>query len=179
MLRKFLFVFVVFFVPALSWAYAQEPNQAVDCVAKVEQFEVRGSSLAPLINSGQVIKLFYGYYNCHPIRREEIVAYNYAGNDAPIIKIVKAIPGDKWRLNKNNHSYQIIVNNKALKNSEGKLYQIPENKITMLKLYTKSYPVLPEDTYLILGNRVSGSLDASRFGLIDKGNILGKVEMFQ
>ncbi|MEA3560210.1 MAG: S26 family signal peptidase [Candidatus Omnitrophota bacterium] len=85
--------------------------------------------------------------------------------------IVKAIPGDKWRLNKNNHSYRIMVNNKPLKNSEGKFYQIPENKIKMLKLYVKTYPVLPEDTYLLLGNQPGGSLDATRFGLIDKANI--------
>ena len=103
---------------------------------------------------------------------------SYAGNDVPIIKIVKAVPGDRWRLKKDEQrdSYQIIVNEQPLINSEGKYYQIPESNIRMLKLYVKDYPVLPENTYLILGNKASGSLDATRFGLIDKSDIMGKVE---
>lgn len=158
---------------------AEEPgNNSGSCVTKVEFPEVRGSSLAPLINQGETIKLLKGYYNCHPVEREDIIAYKYAGNDAPIIKLVKAVPGDKWHLKKNEqqNSYQIIVNGKPLKNSEGKYYGIPESKIRMLKLYVQDYPVLPENTYLILGNQISGSLDATRFGLIDKSDILGKVE---
>jgi len=48
----------------------------------------------------------------------------------------------------------------------------------MLKLYVKSYPVLPDNTYLILGNKVSGSSDSTRFGLIDKSDIVGKIMAF-
>ena len=153
-------------------------NNSGNCITKVEFFEVRGNSLAPLINPGETIKLAYGYYNCHPVEKEDIIAYKYAGNDAPLIKLVKAVSGDRWHLKKNNrqNSYQIIVNDKPLKNSQGEFYQIPESNIRMLKLYVKSYPVLPENTYLILGNQVSGSLDATRFGLIDKSDILGKVK---
>jgi len=149
-------------------------------IIRVEPVEVRGISLAPLINPGDTIKLAYGYYDSHPVEREDIVAYKYGGNDVPIIKFVKAVPGDKWSLKKdeNQDSYQIIVNGQALKNSENKYYQIHESKIQMLKLYVKDYPVLPDNTYLILGNKVSGSSDATRFGLIDKSGIVGKVMAF-
>lgn len=165
---------------AVIKANPEEPrNNPSRSIAKSELLEVRGNSLAPLINPGQTIKLVYGYYNSHPVEREDIVAYNYAGNDVPIIKIVMAVPGDEWRLRKNNGSYMIVVNGKPLLNSEGKSYQISESKVRMLKLYVKSYPVLPENTYLILGNRVFGSLDATRFGLIDKGDIVGKVVLSQ
>lgn len=149
---------------------------------KVEFVEARGNSLTPLINPGQTVKLIYGYYDNQSVKREDIVAYNYAGNKAaPIIKIVKAVPGDKWRLEKNNQSddYQIIVNGQPLKNSEGEFYQIPEAKIRMLELYARDYPILPENTYLILGNQIAGTLDATRFGLIGKSDIIGRVEASQ
>jgi len=161
-------------------------GNSTDYVGNVKLFEVRGSSLAPLINPGETIKLLYGYYDNHPVERGDIVAYDYAGNDVPIIKIVKAIPGDKWRVFQKrsfqagrfaSDSYQIIVNDKPLKNSEGQYYQIPESNIKMLKLYAESYPVLKDDTYLILGNKILGSLDATRFGLVSKSDILGKVEV--
>lgn len=147
-------------------------------LAEVKQFEVRGDSLAPLINPGQTIKLVYGYYDYQPVKREDIIAYNYAGNAVPIIKIIKAIPGDKWELKKNDQSdsYRIIVNGQSLKNSLGEFYQIPEAEIKMLKLYVRDYPIIPLNTYLILGNRTAGTLDATRFGLINKKDIIGKVE---
>lgn len=152
-------------------------SQAFDsCVTRIGALEVRGTSLVPLINPGQTIKLAYGYYDCHPVERGDIVAYEYAGNPAPIIKIVKAVPGDKWQLIKDKESYLVVVNAKPLLNSEGRAYQIPESEARMLKLYAESYPVLPENTYLILGNNIAGSLDATRFGLIDRSGILGKVE---
>jgi len=48
----------------------------------------------------------------------------------------------------------------------------------MLSLYEKDYHgVIPENTYLLLGEVTSGSLDSTRFGLIDKSSVLGKIEM--
>jgi signal peptidase I len=160
-------------------AYGEE-NIKRDCILKIKLSKTRGSSLVPLIKSKQKIKILYGYYDCHPIEREDIVAYYYSGNDVPIIKIVKALPGDKWRLRKNGpNRYYIIVNNKPLKTSNGEFYQIPESKINMLKLYVRSYPLIPKDTYLILGNHINGTMDATRFGLVDKSDIIGKVVIFK
>lgn len=153
-------------------------NNSGGRLSRVEFFETRGSSLAPLINPGETIRLVYGYYDYQPVEREDLVAYNYAGQAAPIIKIVKAIPGDEWRLEKNNrqNSYQIIVNGQPLKNSENEFYQISESNIQILKLYVRNYPTIPENTYLILGNQTTGTLDATRFGLISKRDIVGKAE---
>lgn len=149
-----------------------------ECVNKIETVEVRGESLAPQILLGQNVRLLHGYYNCHPIQTDDIVAYNYAGNGVPIIKIVKAVPGDKWRIEKDEvlNLYRIIVNDLALENSEGKIYRIPEADIKILKLYAASYPVIPPDSYLILGNVVSGSIDSTKFGLVGSKDIIAKVD---
>ena len=46
----------------------------------------------------------------------------------------------------------------------------------MLSLYENDYKnSILQNTYLILGNLVEGSLDATRFGFVNKGDILGKV----
>jgi type IV secretory pathway protease TraF len=47
----------------------------------------------------------------------------------------------------------------------------------MLSLYEKDYKgIIPQNTYLILGDQPSGSVDSSVFGLVDKSDILGKAE---
>lgn len=139
---------------------------------------VHGSSLSPIIKDGEKIKILYGYYKYNEVRINDIVAYDYKGNTNPIIKIVKAIPGDKFGFaqSKEKTGWLILINDNILKNSEGIAYLINENSFKLLQLYENSFKgIIPENTYIILGNQAEGTLDSTRFGLIDKSNMLGKV----
>lgn len=149
-----------------------------DCLIKTEERTVRGDSLSPFIKPGQVVKVLIGYYNCHEVERGDIVLFDYVGNQNPAIKIVKGISGDKFELRKSNSGWNIIVNNAIVKNSEGKTYLISGNAYKMLALYERDYKgVIPENAYLLLGNRISGSVDSTKFGLVDKSGIIAKVEI--
>ena len=147
------------------------------CPVKIEKRIVRGNSLAPLIKNGQTVKVLFGYYSCHPIQRNDLIIFHYAGRKDPLIKIVKAIPGDKFHLQKTKAGWHILVNNQVLKNSENKPYLLSGKKHKMLSLYEKDYRGrIPKGAYLILGNQVNGTLDSSAFGLVDKSDIIRKAE---
>ncbi len=149
-----------------------------DCLIKTEEMTVRGNSLGPLIKPEQTIKALFGYYDCYEIERGDIVLFNYAGNKNPVIKIVKGISGDKFELRKLDGGWNIIVNNEIVRNSEDKPYLISGNAYKMLSLYERDYKgVIPENAYLLLGNQVSGSVDSTVFGLVDKSGIVAKVEI--
>jgi len=149
-----------------------------DCLIETEEMTVRGNSLDPLIKPGQTIKALFGYYDCNKIRRGDIVLFDYAGNKNFVIKIIKGISGDKFELRKTGSGWNIIVNNQIVKNSESEPYLISGNAYKMLFLYEKDYKgVIPENAYLLLGNRVSGSVDSTTFGLVDKSGIVAKVEI--
>ena len=144
------------------------------CGIKEEEKAVNGNSLEPLVKSGETIKIIFGFYACNPVVRDDIVAYQYAGNSNPIVKIARGVPGDKWSLEKSGDYFLIQVNGDIIKNSAGREYKIPATN-KMLPLYAGDYPVIPENSYLILGDGVNGSLDSSSFGFADGNNILGKV----
>ena len=149
-----------------------------DCLIKTEEMIVRGNSLDPLIKPEQTIRALFGYYDCNKIKRGDIVLFDYAGNKNFVIKIVKGISGVKFELRETGSGWNIIVNNQIIKNSENKLYLISGNAYKMLSLYERDYKgVIPENTYLLLGNRVSGSVDSTTFGLVDKSGIVAKVEI--
>ncbi len=149
-----------------------------NCPIKIEEKIVRGSSLEPLVKNGEIIEVLFGYYNCYPIKRNDIILYSYYGNKNPIIKIVKGIPGDKFSLKKTNNRWYILINGEILKNSQNQPYILDERGYKILSLYEKDYKgIIPEDTYLILGNLFQGSLDSSYFGLVGKKDILGKVRI--
>ena len=155
----------------------EDPTQNLTCITKIEEKTVRGTSLTGLIENGQTVKILYGYYNCNEIKRNDIVIYNYTGNKNPLIKIIKALPGDKFSLEKTQAGWNILINNEIAKNSNNQYYVLSESGYKMLSLYEKDYKgIIPQNTYLILGNLADGSLDSTKFGLVDKSDIIGKVE---
>ena len=145
------------------------------CVVEERPLKVRGSSLSGLIEDGAVLKVLMGYYKCHSVERDDIIIYNYPAGD-PLIKIAKGVAGDKFHLQETDKDcWNILINDKVIKNSQNLPYCISQQGHQMLSLYEKDYKgVIPQDAYLILGNSLGGSLDSTRFGLVGKNDILGK-----
>lgn len=72
---------------------------------------------------------------------------------------------------------KLLINNDIVSNSLGDDYVLSEKAHEMLALYEGDYDgIMPEDKYLLLGNLADGSTDSTRFGLVSKSEILGKVE---
>lgn len=155
-------------------------KKASDKNCKIERKEmtVRGDSMSPLIPEGKIVKAIFNYYNCEEIKRGDIVLAKYAGNGNLIIKMVRAVPGDKFSLIKEaSGGWNIFVNGQALENSQGELYSIDGKKYEMLALYEKDYKgAIPSSAYLLLGDQEVGSVDSTVFGLVDRDSIEAKIE---
>ena len=176
-----LIIFIVLFLLISSFFYYLNSNTAIikinDCPVITKEVTVDGTSMFPFINSGDKVTAIYDYYNCHDVLRNDVVLYDYSGNKNLLIKFVKAVPGDTWSLKKVNNEYEIVVNGISLLNHENIPYSLTENSIKMIELYIKDYPVIPENTYLLLGDKTSGSMDSTKFGLVNKKQIMAKVEI--
>ncbi len=177
MKKFFIFGAIVIITIGAIFYFTNQGNFNLSCVTETSEQIVRGQSLAGLIEEGQTVRLLKGFYNCNPLRRGDIVAYNYSGQSELIIKIARGLPGDTFNLAKNQRgNYNIIINSQAAKNSTGQTYELPEGRQRMLELYINDYQgVIPANAYLILGNQAEGSLDSIRFGLIGKEGIVGKI----
>jgi len=151
---------------------AEEKN----CEQRIEEKIVKGDSLSPILEPGQTVKIDFNYYNCNEIKKGDIIAFKYSKNIDPLVKIVKGLPGDSFRLEKKESKWSILINDKIIKNSEGNPYVLSEQRQKMLSLYERDYQgKIPSEAFLVLGNKVSGTIDSSFFGLVDKSSILGKV----
>lgn len=189
MKSKIICLILLFFIFAgAGWLFyfeIFENRVSKDCQVKVKEVIVRGGSLQGFIEDGQTVKVLYGYYNCHKIERGDVVLYDFAGRPEPVIKIVQGIDGDKFQLKKvpsadsgqTDNGWNILINDEIVKNTQGIPYSLGESGYRMLHLYEKDYKgKIPDNAYLLLGNLTGGSLDSTMFGLIDKSDILGKVE---
>ena len=145
-----------------------------------EEKTIRGNSLSGLLEDGETVDALFGYYDYEEIQRGDLILYSYAGNDVPLIKIIKGISGDKFELKEvdGERTWHILINREIIKNSQDNPYLLDERGHRMLSLFEEDYGgVIPDDAYLILGNLVSGSTDSTRFGLVHRNDILGKVLM--
>ncbi|NOR85774.1 signal peptidase I [archaeon] len=146
------------------------------CVVNNELRIVNGNSLSGLIESGAEVNILYGYYACNVVNRNDVVVYNYSGSENSLIKIVKGLPKDTFNVSLVDGFYVLVINGGIVRNSDGEIYVLDRKQRQMILLYVNSYGgVIPENTYLILGNLVFGSLDSTRFGLVSRRDIVGKV----
>jgi hypothetical protein len=105
-LRKYI-IFILFY----NLIYATN----VSCNIKEQNATVEGFSLDPIVKNGQKIKILFGFYRCNDIKRDDIVVYDYKYHKIPLIKVVKALPNDKFSIIKNGRFFNVYVNVKILK----------------------------------------------------------------
>ncbi len=178
---SFLLFTLIYFLQNSFVVFEQEAPQKREAIQEgcnIQKAEktVRGSSMSPLIGDGETVQVFFNYYDCNEVKRDDIVLYDYAGNDVPLLKQVKGVPGDFFELKEKNGVWNIYINEKIVKNSEEKEYSFSKNRYNMLALYEKNYKEkgIPENTFLILGDSTNPVTDSSRFGFVGKNDIMGK-----
>lgn len=144
----------------------------------IENRIVRGSSLEPLIANGTVVTLAMDPAFRLGIVRNDLVAVNTARNPrAPVLKIARGVPGDRFGvLPAENGASHLLINGQIVKNSQGTAYLLQGPGARLINAYAyDDKGVMPADTYLLLGDDPSGSLDSTRFGLVSRRAIIGKV----
>jgi hypothetical protein len=66
-----------------------------------------------------MVKVLFNYYQCDKIKREDIVLYDYAGSQNPLIKIVKSVSAEEFSLVLSDGGANVIINGEIVKNSNG------------------------------------------------------------
>jgi len=133
--------------------------------------------MSPLLEPEQKIGELVGYYNCHSIKRNDVVVFQNSHDQIPIIKIVKGVGGDLFSVAPALGGWNILINGKIALNSENKPYLLDEQKAKKTQLFVWDYEgVIPKDKLLVLGDRTEGTLDSTVFGLISSSDVLGKAE---
>ena len=147
-------------------------------VSSLEGKTVRGSSMEPLFFPGETIRVAWGWYKCHDPKRNDVILARHAGNDVPLLKRVRGIPGDTFsvRLLEGGEG-EVWINGERLANSQGVFYHFSPDRAVLWQSYEAQFRgVVPADAFFLLGETETGSLDSSRFGFVSRRDILGRVE---
>ncbi|PIR88124.1 MAG: signal peptidase I [Candidatus Harrisonbacteria bacterium CG10_big_fil_rev_8_21_14_0_10_45_28] len=175
-MKKVAIIFSILIVIGISALLLGQISSAKNCQMKTKEFVISGTSMSGIIESGERVQVEMGFYTCNEIKRGDVVVHQFSPDKDPLIKMVRAIPGDTWGFEVGNKDINLVVNGEILLNSKGQAYKISEGSMGLLKLYYDEHDgKIPLGAYMILGNKASGSFDSTRFGLVSKNDILGKV----
>lgn len=130
--------------------------------------QVVGDSMNPTLQHGEVLILDKFKYRFADIKRGDIVSLQH-GDSKFYIKRIIGIPGDNVK----------IVNSKLYIN--GSIYEEDylSEGLTYEDFYlsTFGYQKIPENMYLVLGDNRENSEDSRKFGLVEKKDIVGRIDL--
>lgn len=142
---------------------------------KIRVVEAAGTSMIPLVRPGESLLMLENYYATHQVQRGDYVAVSHPAYKDPLGKLVLGVPGDRWSIESRNGSRGIVVNGKALRNSEGQEYQLSDREASLLLKYADNHPTIPDGAVLLLGDNPNEGVDSRKFGLIGIGSLLGRI----
>lgn len=129
-----------------------------------------------ILAPGQTIQIDQNFYSCQKPKIGDLVTIKKSGFPAEIVKQIFASPGSKFKLVGNRSGAELWVDGKPIKNFQNKTYRFSEKAFDMLKIYQDSFKgVLPSDQYFVFGSQGGDSRDSSRFGPVNRSEIIGKV----
>jgi hypothetical protein len=148
------------------------------CVKETEEVTMGDSLMSGIIEPGEKIQVLMNYYECNPLQRGDVVLYRFSQMVNPVIKIVRAIEGDKFELEKDEvkSAWNLLVNGDKVMHGEEPYFFGGATKPT-ISLYEKSRNnVLAKDEAIVLSNVPPGGSDSGIFGLSARIDIIGKVK---
>lgn len=133
--------------------------------------------MEPLFRDGDDIVAAVGWHACHDPKRDEVVLVRFSGNTQPLLKRIRAVPGDIFSVHSvGEESGELWVSGKRLKNSAGQSYRFTLSRTEIWRSYERRFSgVVPKGSYFVMGERPEGSLDSSRFGFIAVEDLMAKV----
>ncbi len=154
-----------------------EPATAgVSCNTTMDSVIMNEDVMEGVIKSAQKVSVEIGYYNCKEPVAGDVVLVKTSGRPDPIIRFVRVLPKDSFKLERKQDRFHLKVNGSVVSNADGKPYAFDENKSRLLQLYERSLKGKMEDgIYFIFSNRTDGGYDSTRFGPVEKSKLIGKV----
>jgi hypothetical protein len=150
-----------------------------NCEVREETASINEPIMDGLLAANSKVKYFYGWYNCHNPSKGDLVLYRYSYKTEPIVRVVRAVEGDHFKLlpDSKRHAWNLLVNDEKVMAKEGAYFFGAETPPT-LSLYVKSHGgTLRAGELILLSSVPPGSLDSGVLGIRQVRDVLAKVEL--
>lgn len=155
------------------------PTIGKSCEIQKDSATVTDRLMAGILEPGVPYTILKNFYACHPVESGDVVYYRYSANFPPVPRIVRGIPGDRFKILKDasRNAWNIQVNSRTLMFNR-KPYFFGIEAPPTLAVYEKTFNgVLPQNVFILFSNVPPGELDSANFGVMSLGDLVGKVDV--
>ena len=181
--KEFALALIVILCAAfLIWQMAkQEPPPAEaglpPCGTERETRVMQDEWMAGRLEKNTEYQALADWHSCHRLVRGDLVLYQVSKSHDPVVRLVAGIPGDTFKLVKdqNGNSWNIEINGEMLMEG-GKPYHFGSANPPALKLYQDAQKgVLDKSAVLIFSTKSPGDQDSGSLGVLSTLDIVGLV----
>jgi len=152
------------------------------CPGETKEFVMKDSHMRGILNEGEKYKVIFNYYDCNPIRRDDLVLYQFSTQFEPVVKIARGIPGDKFQLKQDQKrkAWNLLINGEMLVSAVDRTvpYFFGAESPPTLSIYFQSRGgELKSGDVIALSSLPPGDSDSGVFGVASIRDILGRVEL--
>jgi len=150
------------------------------CVKETQRVEVTdGRFMTGVVEEGKSYEALIGFYQCNLPQRGDVVLYRFSPLSDPVIKIVRAVEGDRFELvaDKARGAWNLKINGHIHTYNEEPYFFGGRGKPT-LGLYEKDRNNTLGPNEVILFSLVPpGINDSGMFGLVHKNDLIAKIRL--
>jgi hypothetical protein len=150
----------------------------MDCVGQKVESKQEDEFMTGLVEKGSEMLVLKDYYDCNELKRGDIVSFRVSPPLQPVVKVVRAIGGDKFEIIPDEVSkkrYYIKVNGEYVTDRTGRFTIETPGKPALLTYQNARNGILKEDETMLLSNVSPGKADSASLGLLKSKLIEGKV----
>lgn len=134
-------------------------------------FAVDGESMLPTLNNGEYIIVNTWEYQVEPVNRFDIIVFRRL-DGTYFVKRVIGLPGEEIAIiNEKLHVNELVIEEPHIHE------EYPHMISDFLLSYLSPQDKISSNSYFVLGDYRSQSLDSRHFGFINESQIVGKVEI--
>ncbi len=150
-----------------------------DCVTATTKYSVDDEYMASVLHKGETVSALDNFYACNEVKRNDLVLFRFSDQIAPVVRIVRGLPGDKYTVEKSTEAktkWTLAINGQKVLGPSGKPFLIESNSVPPLRTYELSRNgLLLADEYIVLSTEPPGLSDSTNLGLIHKQALVGRV----
>lgn len=147
------------------------------CPGPLQLLKMNDTTMTGIFELGQKLELLPNWYACKPIHRGESVYYQFTSTHDPVVRVVAAVPGDRFKIVENSlHQAWSIEINGELYQAGGAPYYFGRAGVRpALSLYEKNGALGAEEV-ILFSNLPPGGNDSGIFGIASIDDLLGRVQ---
>ncbi len=147
------------------------------CGTERETLVMQDEWMSGTLEKNTEFEALMDWHACHKLVRGDLVLYRVSKSHDPVVLKVAGIPGDTFKLKKdeNRNSWNIEINGETLMEG-GKPYHFGSANPPALKLYQDAQKgLLDKSSVLIFSTKSPGEQDSGSLGVLSTNDIVGLV----